>query len=75
MIVASRADASLLSTDDLWRRGDVLAASLVQLAEADAFLPDLNLARHQRAAGRTFPCLWPALVMWRSSRNMPQLFV
>src|SRR5690606_42095248 len=44
-IVAARADEPFLSVDDLWRRAAVPAASLVQLAEADAFLPDLNLAR------------------------------
>jgi error-prone DNA polymerase len=35
-IVASRADDSFSSIDDLWRRADVPVASLVQLAEADA---------------------------------------
>ncbi|TIQ41855.1 MAG: DNA polymerase III subunit alpha [Mesorhizobium sp.] len=44
-IVAARADEPFASVDDLWRRAGVPAASLVQLAEADAFLPDLNLAR------------------------------
>ncbi|RUX97066.1 error-prone DNA polymerase, partial [Mesorhizobium sp. M2A.F.Ca.ET.040.01.1.1] len=44
-IIAARADEPFLSVDDLWRRARVPAASLVQLAEADAFLPDLNLAR------------------------------
>ncbi|MER8376670.1 error-prone DNA polymerase [Mesorhizobium sp. M1406] len=44
-IVAARAVEPFLSVDDLWRRAGVPAASLVQLAEADAFLPDLNLAR------------------------------
>jgi error-prone DNA polymerase len=44
-IVAARADEPFISVDDLWRRAGVPAASLVQLAEADAFLPDLNLAR------------------------------
>jgi error-prone DNA polymerase len=44
-IIAARADEPFLSVDDLWRRAGVPAASLVQLAEADAFLPDLNLAR------------------------------
>jgi error-prone DNA polymerase len=44
-IVAARADEPFLSVDDLWRRAGVPGSSLVQLAEADAFLPDLNLAR------------------------------
>lgn len=44
-IIAARANEPFASVDDLWRRAGVPAASLVQLAEADAFLPDLNLAR------------------------------
>ena len=36
-IVAARADRPFLSVDDLWRRAGVPSASLVQLAEADAF--------------------------------------
>ena len=44
-IVAARADQPFASVDDLWRRAGVPAASLVQLAEADAFRPSLKLAR------------------------------
>ncbi len=44
-IIAARADQSFDSVDDLWRRSGVPAASLVELAEADAFLPSLNLQR------------------------------
>ena len=33
--------------DDLWRRAEVPVASLVQLAEADAFRPPLGLARRE----------------------------
>ncbi|RAX37929.1 error-prone DNA polymerase [Rhizobium tropici] len=44
-IIAARADQPFESVDDLWRRSGVPAASLVQLAEADAFLPSLNLQR------------------------------
>jgi error-prone DNA polymerase len=44
-IVAARADRAFLSVDDLWRRAGVPAASLVQLAEADAFRPSIGLAR------------------------------
>jgi error-prone DNA polymerase len=44
-IVAVRADRSFASVDDLWRRAGVPAASLVELAEADAFRPSLGLAR------------------------------
>jgi error-prone DNA polymerase len=44
-IIAARADQSFDSVDDLWRRSGVPAASLVELAEADAFLPSLDLQR------------------------------
>ncbi|WP_411906548.1 error-prone DNA polymerase [Rhizobium mayense] len=44
-IIAARADQPFDSVDDLWRRSGVPAASLVELAEADAFLPSLNLQR------------------------------
>ncbi|RUV47884.1 error-prone DNA polymerase, partial [Mesorhizobium sp. M5C.F.Ca.IN.020.14.1.1] len=43
-IIAARANEPFASVDDLWRRAGVPASSLVQLAEADAFLPNLNLA-------------------------------
>jgi error-prone DNA polymerase len=46
-IVAARADQAFASVDDLWRRAGVPSASLVQLAEADAFRPALNLARRE----------------------------
>ena len=44
-IVAARADQPFASIDDLWRRAGVPSASLVQIAEADAFRPSLRLAR------------------------------
>ncbi len=44
-IIAARADQPFESVDDLWRRSGVPAASLVELAEADAFLPSLDLQR------------------------------
>ncbi|WP_439631772.1 error-prone DNA polymerase [Shinella sp.] len=44
-IVAARADDPFSSVDDVWRRSGVPTASLVKLAEADAFLPSLNLQR------------------------------
>ncbi|NKJ82579.1 error-prone DNA polymerase [Rhizobium leguminosarum] len=44
-IVAARADEPFASVDDLWRRSGVPIASLVELAEADAFLPSLRLER------------------------------
>jgi error-prone DNA polymerase len=46
-IVGARADQLFVSVDDLWRRAGVRSASLVQLAEADAFLPSLRLARRE----------------------------
>ena len=46
-IVAARADRAFASVDDLWRRARVPSASLVQLAEADAFGPALGLARRE----------------------------
>jgi error-prone DNA polymerase len=44
-LVAARADEPFVSIDDLWRRAGVPAATLVQIAEADAFRPSLRLAR------------------------------
>jgi error-prone DNA polymerase len=44
-IVAMRAGQPFASIDDLWRRAGVPSASLVQIAEADAFRPSLRLAR------------------------------
>ncbi|MBY5904178.1 error-prone DNA polymerase [Rhizobium leguminosarum] len=44
-IVAARANQPFDSIDDMWRRASVPAASLVELAEADAFLPSLELQR------------------------------
>jgi len=46
-IVAARAGQPFASIDDLWRRAGVPAASLVQIAEADAFRPTLKLARRE----------------------------
>ena len=46
-IVAVRADWPFASVDDLWRRARVPAASLVELAEADAFQPSIGLARRE----------------------------
>ncbi|WP_028002785.1 MULTISPECIES: error-prone DNA polymerase [Sinorhizobium] len=44
-IVAARAEEPFASVDDMWRRSGVPVASLVELAEADAFLPSLHLER------------------------------
>jgi error-prone DNA polymerase len=46
-IVGTRADQPFVSVDDLWRRAGVPSASLVRLAEADAFQPSLKLARRE----------------------------
>ncbi|CCV16427.1 error-prone DNA polymerase [Mesorhizobium sp. STM 4661] len=46
-IVSARTDDPFASIDDLWQRAGVPAASLVQLAEADAFRPGLGLARRE----------------------------
>jgi error-prone DNA polymerase len=44
-IVAARMNDPFSSVDDMWRRSGVPAASLVELAEADAFRPYLQLER------------------------------
>ncbi|MGV1951045.1 error-prone DNA polymerase [Agrobacterium vitis] len=44
-IIAARGDEPFDGVDDMWRRSSVPAASLVKLAEADAFLPSLKLQR------------------------------
>jgi error-prone DNA polymerase len=44
-IVAARMNDPFSSVDDMWRRSGVPAASLVELAEADAFRPSLQLQR------------------------------
>ncbi|MEX2742072.1 error-prone DNA polymerase [Rhizobium mongolense] len=46
-IAAARADEHFASVDDVWRRSGVPAASLVELADADAFLPSLRLERRE----------------------------
>lgn len=44
-IVAARTDQPFESVDDMWHRSNVAMASLVELAEADAYLPSLALQR------------------------------
>jgi error-prone DNA polymerase len=46
-IVTARAEQPFASVDDVWRRAHVPSASLVELAEADAFQPSLKLARRE----------------------------
>ncbi len=44
-IVTARMNRAFESVDDVWRRSNVPADSLVELAEADAFRPSLGLQR------------------------------
>jgi error-prone DNA polymerase len=44
-LIGARAEQPYQSIDDLWRRAGVPVAALVQIAEADAFLPSLQLSR------------------------------
>jgi error-prone DNA polymerase len=44
-IVAARINGAFASVDDIWRRSGVPAASLVDLAEADAFRPSMKIER------------------------------
>lgn len=46
-VILARAEQPLVSADDMWRRSGVSPSSLVKLAEADAFLPSLQLKRRQ----------------------------
>jgi error-prone DNA polymerase len=46
-IIGSRADQNFCSPDDVWRRAAVPAACVVQIVEADGFLPSLGLARRE----------------------------
>ncbi|MDI4665967.1 error-prone DNA polymerase [Xanthobacter autotrophicus] len=46
-LVSCRADQPYASVDDLWRRAAIRSATLVELAEADAFRPTLGLARRE----------------------------
>jgi error-prone DNA polymerase len=46
-ILSVRSEKGFSSVDDLWRHAGVPAASLVQIAEADAFQPSLKLARRE----------------------------
>lgn len=50
-IVSARMDQPFDSVDDIWRRSGIPAATLVRLAEADAFLPSLQLERRDALWG------------------------
>jgi error-prone DNA polymerase len=48
-LVLARAEDPYRGVDDLWRRAGVKTGALSRLAEADAFLPSLGLARREAA--------------------------
>ncbi|MGG7582144.1 type II secretion system protein GspK [Rhizobium sp. Nf11,1] len=72
-IVAARADQPFDSVDDMWRRSGVPAASLVELAEADAFLPFLGLQRRDSLWGDQGPARRAAALVCRSLRAREQV--
>ncbi len=76
-IVIARADQPFASVDDMWRRSGVPVAALEKLAEADAFLPSLDLERRQAQwdikALRDEPLeLWAAAAE-REARTIPEM--
>jgi error-prone DNA polymerase len=46
-LIGVRTNRRFSSVDEVWRRAGIPAATLVQIAEADAFLPSLKLARRE----------------------------
>jgi error-prone DNA polymerase len=76
-LIAARADDHFTSIDDLWHRAGVPAAALVQLAEADAFRPSLNLARREALwaikALRDEPLPLFAAASAREAKTVPEL--
>jgi error-prone DNA polymerase len=76
-IVSARVDEPYASIDDLWRRAGIPSASLVQLAEADAFRPSLNLARRETLwaikALRDEPLPLFAAASAREAKTVPEL--
>ena len=76
-IIAARAEQAFVSVDDLWRRAGVAAASLVRLAEADAFRPSLQLARRDALwaikALRDEPLPLFAAASARKSKSVPEI--
>jgi len=76
-LVAARADEPYASIDDLWHRAGVPAAALIQLAEADAFRPLLNLARREALwaikALRDEPLPLFAAASIREAKTVPEL--
>ncbi|MGH6811399.1 MAG: error-prone DNA polymerase [Methylocella sp.] len=76
-IVAARADLPFACVDDLRRRAGAPAASLVRLAEADAFRPSLKLARREALwaikALRDEPLPLFAAASLREARTVPEI--
>jgi error-prone DNA polymerase len=76
-LIAARADDHFVSIDDLWHRAGVPAAALVQLADADAFRPSLNLARREALwaikALRDEPLPLFAAASAREAKTVPEL--
>lgn len=76
-VVAVRSERPFASVDDLWRRAGVPAASLVELAEADAFRPSLGLARREALwaikALRDEPLPLFAAASARESETVPEV--
>ena len=76
-ILAARADQPFVSVDDLWRRAGVPAASLVELADADAFRSALQLARREALwaikALRDEPLPLFAAAAARESKAVPEI--
>ena len=76
-IVTVRANQAFTSVDDLWHRAGVPAASLVELAQADAFQPSLSLARREALwaikALRDEPLPLFAAASSREQRTVPEI--
>ncbi|NRQ17515.1 error-prone DNA polymerase [Ensifer sesbaniae] len=76
-IIAVRAERAFATVNDLWRRAGVPAASLVELAEADAFRASLRLARREALweikALRDEPLPLFAAASERENRTMAEL--
>ena len=76
-LVAARGGQPFIDIDDVWRRAGVPAATLVRLAEADAFRPALKLARREALwaikALRDEPLPLFAAVTRRDDRPAPEI--
>jgi len=76
-LVAARGGQPFIDIDDVWRRAGVPAATLVRLAEADAFRPALKLARREALwaikALRDEPLPLFAAVARRDDRPAPEI--